>query len=101
MGFQRMAIVMTGLIAVAGSARATISYQASQASFTTRAQSVADGLTVSSLMTFTGALTQIGSVANDEYIDPTTQIEFLAFNTNGTNAQPFILNGGTLSVTLG
>jgi hypothetical protein len=97
MDFRRFGIATMGIVMLAGSARATISYQASQASFNTKAGT--DGLVVSSLGTFTGALTTDGIAANDEYVDATTQIEFQAFNADGSNPQPFTLTGGTLSVT--
>ena len=99
MDFRRFGIVMLGLVSIAGSANATISYQGSQASFNSKAAT--DGLAVSSLATFTGALTTDGITANDEYLDATTQIEFQAFNADGSNPQQFTLTGGTLSVAAG
>ncbi len=99
MDFRRFGIVMLGLVSIAGSAKATISYQGSQVSFS--GQAGTDGLAVSSLSTFSGALTTDGFVTGDEYLDPTTQIEFLAFNGSGSAAQSFNLSGGTLSVTNG
>jgi hypothetical protein len=93
MVFRKYGIFMVGLGMLAGSARATITYSASQAAFGTQA-TVTDGLTLSSLITFTAAnLTTINGVAcgcsDDEYIDPTTGLEFLAFNGSGTTNEAF------------
>lgn len=90
---HRFGIFMLGLGVIAGSARATITYSASQAAFGPQA-TVTDGLTLSSLITFTGALcSTAGTCANgvigDEYIDPTTGLEFLAFNGSGTTNEAF------------
>lgn len=50
-----------------------------------------DGLTLSSLITFTAGnlTTTAGGPTNDEYLDPTTGIEFLAFDGSGTTNEAF------------
>jgi|HubBroStandDraft_1064217.scaffolds.fasta_scaffold219639_1 hypothetical protein len=98
----RYGVLVLGLGLLSGSAQATISYQASQPSFSTKA-TVTDGLILSSLITFTaGNLTTINAIAcgcsDDEYIDPTTGIEFLAFNGSGTSNVAFAsVTGGVLN----
>lgn len=95
--FRRYGVFILGLGMMAGSARATITYQTSLATFGTQA-SVTDGLTVSSPITFAGALTETAGVANDEYIDPTTGVEFIAFNGSGTTNEAFAsVTGGVLN----
>jgi hypothetical protein len=74
-------------------ASATITYQSSQANFATQA-TVTDGLTLSSLITFTGTLSTVGGVTDDAYVDPTTGIEFLAFNSTGSANAAFTLTAG-------
>jgi hypothetical protein len=97
MNMTRLTIFILGLTAAVVPARASVSYQSSQTTFTTQA-TVTDNLTVSSLTTFTGVLSQFGSVANDEYIDPTTGVEFIAFNNSGTANKAFSsVSGGILS----
>jgi hypothetical protein len=105
--FRKFGVVMLGLGMLAGSARATITYQATQGpgagSFTTKAGT--DSLTVSSLITFTGALCTTGcanGVIGDEYVDPTTGIEFLAFMSDGlTNVAFASITAGTLNTVAG
>jgi len=98
MGFRRFGVFMLALGIVAGWARGSITYQTSQASFTTQA-TVTDDLTVSSLITFTGTLTELAGVANDEYIDPTTGIEFLAFSQSGSTHEAFASTSGNVLQT--
>jgi hypothetical protein len=103
MGFRKFGVLMLGLGIVAGWARGSITYQTSQANFTSQA-TVTDGLTVSSLITFTGALTELAGsgVANDEYIDLTTGVEFLAFSSNGLTHEAFAsVSGGILNTAAG
>jgi hypothetical protein len=93
MAFRKFGIFTLGLGMLAGSAHATTSYQSSQTSFASQATTT-DGLTLSSLITFTAAnLTTINGIAcgctDDEYIDPTTGIEFLAFNGSGSGNVAF------------
>jgi hypothetical protein len=99
MSFQRLAIFMLGFAIIAIPAKASIYYGANtQLAFTTRAQTT-DGLTVSSLETFTGSLTTDGILANDEYLDPISGIEFLAFSQNGSTQQAFTsVAGGVLNM---
>ncbi len=98
--FQRLAIFMLGFAIIAVPAKASIYYGATtQLAFTTRAQSAPDDLTVSSLQTFTGSLTTDGNAANDEYLDPVTGIEFLAFSSNGGTQVAFTsVSGGVLNM---
>jgi hypothetical protein len=93
----RLRIFILGFTAIAIPARASLSFEASQSTFTNQATTT-DGLVVSSLFTFTGSLTQFGSVANDEYIDSTTGVEFIAFNGTGTANKAFApISGGDLN----
>jgi hypothetical protein len=101
----RLTIFILGLSAGIVPARASLTYYCSNgcggstAQFTTQA-TVTDGLSLSSLVDFTGALTQFGSVANDEYIDSTTGVEFIAFNASGTTNKAFAgVSGGNLNLT--
>jgi hypothetical protein len=102
----RYGVFMLGLGMMAGSARATITYQTSLATFGTQA-SVTDGLTVSSPITFTGSLCSTApscanGVIGDEYVDTTTGIEFLAFNGSGSSNVAFAsVTGGVLNTTAG
>ena len=98
MGFRRLGIFSLGLASIAIPARATISYQTTQTAFYNEATTI-DGLTVSpSLITFSGSnLTEVAGVANDEYLDPTTGIEFLAFNSFGTTHVAFAVTSGVLT----
>jgi hypothetical protein len=96
MVLRKIGIFILGLGAVAGSARGSTTYQASQISFAS--QATTDGLTLSSLITFTGTLSEVGGVANDAYLDPTTGVEFLAFNQSGSANVAFAsVSGGTLN----
>jgi hypothetical protein len=91
----RLLIFISGLLCVVGPAQATISYYSSSSSFASDAST--DSLTTSSTITFTGSLSQFGSVANDEYVDLTTGTEFIAFNSTGTANEAFsIPSGGDL-----
>jgi hypothetical protein len=92
-------IFILGLAAAVVPACASLTYQASQTSFSNQA-TVTDGLTLTSLITFTGTLTELPSTtANDEYIDPTTGVEFLAFNSTGTTHKAFAsVSGGDLNL---
>ena len=93
----RLRIFILGFTAIAIPAKASLSFEASQSTFTNQATTT-DGLVVSSLFTFTGSLTQFGSVANDEYIDLTTGVEFIAFNGTGTANKAFApISGGDLN----
>jgi hypothetical protein len=74
-------------------ASATISYQSSQPTFVIQAGT--DSLAVSSLVTFTGALSTLVTT-NDQYIDPLTNLEFLAFNSGGTPISFASITGNTL-----
>lgn len=77
-------------------AMASFSYQSTQSAFTTQATTT-DALIVSALITFTAAdLTTFGSVTDDEYLDPTLGVEFLAFNSAGATNEAFTVSGGTL-----
>jgi hypothetical protein len=90
-------IFFLGLLTLAPSARASLTYQSSQATFTNQA-TVTDALTVSSLITFTGSFSEFGTVNNDEYIDPLTGVEFIAFNASGTTNKAFAsVSGGVLN----
>jgi PEP-CTERM motif-containing protein len=93
----RFTIFILGLAAAIVPARASLTYQASQTSFSNQA-TVTDGLTLTSLITFTGTLSEFGSVTNDEYIDPTTGVEFIAFNGTGTTNKSFTVSGGDLNL---
>jgi hypothetical protein len=100
MNMTRLTIFILGLTAAVVPAGASLSYQSSQTTFSNQA-TVTDDLTLSSLITFTGVLSQFGSVANDEYVDPTTGVEFIAFNSNGTANKAFSsVSGGVLSTAL-
>src|SRR5271167_5011694 len=100
MGFRRLGIFSLGLASIAIPARATISYQTTQTAFYNEATTI-NGLTVSpSLITFSGSnLTEVAGVANDAYLDPTTGIEFLAFNSTGTTHVAFAVTSGVLTTT--
>lgn len=94
----RFTIFILGLAAAMVPARASLTYQASQTSFSNQA-TVTDGLTLTSLITFTGTLSEVSGVANDEYVDPTTGVEFLAFSSNGTTHKAFAsVSGGDLNL---
>ncbi len=91
----RLLIFISGLLCAVGSARANITYYSSSSSFASDAST--DSLTASSPITFTGSLSQFGSVNNDEYVDLTTGTEFIAFNSTGTANEAFsALSGGDL-----
>jgi hypothetical protein len=101
MVLRNIGIIVLGLGAMAGMARASVTYQASQSSFASQA-TTGDGLTLSSLITFTGGLTEVGGVANDAYLDPTTGVEFLAFNGSGSGHVAFAsASGGILNTVSG
>jgi hypothetical protein len=100
---HKFGILILGLGVIAGSARASITYSTTQANFNNKA-TTNDGLTVSSPITFTGALTELGGsgVADDEYIDPTTGVEFLAFNSSGSSNVAFAsVTSGVLNTQAG
>jgi hypothetical protein len=107
MVLRKCGIFMLGLASIAIPARATISYQSTQGSFSFQAGTT-DGLTVSpTLITFTGTgLTEstvgTGNVAGDEYLDSATGVEFLAFTSNGMTPVAFAsVTGGALETTPG
>jgi hypothetical protein len=95
-----------GLSAAIVPAHASLTYYCSNgcngttAQFTTQA-TVTDSLSLSSLIDFTGTLTQFGSIANDEYIDAITDVEFIAFNSTGTTNKAFTVSGGNLNLPTG
>ncbi len=102
MTITRLAPFILGLAALVAPAHASLTYYCSSgcakpaSDFATEA-TVTDGLTLSSLIDFTGSLSQSGTVANDEYIDPFTGVEFIAFNSTGTANEPFApVSGGVL-----
>jgi hypothetical protein len=99
----RLRIFILGFTAIVIPAKASLSFETSQSAFTNQATTI-DGLVVSSLFTFTGTLTEFGSVANDEYIDGTTGVEFIAFKGNGSGTgitnEPFTLSGSNLNTRL-
>ena len=98
----RLTTFILGLAAIVVPAHASLTYYCSSgcsgttSQFTTQA-TVTDGLALTSLINFTGGLSQFGTVANDEYIDLTTGVEFIAFNSTGTANEPFAsVTGGIL-----
>jgi hypothetical protein len=98
----RLTTFILGLAALVAPARASLTYYCTSgcanpaSDFATKA-TVTDGLVLSSPIDFTAALSQFGTVANDEYIDPTTQVEFISFNSTGTANEPFApISGGVL-----
>jgi hypothetical protein len=103
----RFTIFILGLTAAVVPAHASLTYYCSNgcngttSQFTTQA-TITDDLTLTSLIAFTGALSQFGSVANDEYIDSTTGVEFVSFNsTGGTNVGFASVSAGDLDVKPG
>jgi hypothetical protein len=103
MVLRNIGIIVLGLGAMAGMARGSTTYQGSQLTFASQATTT-DGLTLSSLITFTGTLTELAgtSVPGDEYLDPTTGVEFLAFNGAGMANVAFAsVSGGKLSTQNG
>ncbi len=101
MVFRNIGVFVLGLGIMAGTARATITYQANQSTFANQA-TMTDGLTLSSLITFTGTLTTVGGVSNDAYIDAATGVEFLAFNQTGSSNVAFAsVSGGILNTVPG
>ncbi len=92
----RLVFPILGLLCAGWPAQASLSYQTSESSFSNRA-TVTDGLTLSSLITFTSAdLMTVGGVTDDEYVDITDGIEFFAYNSNGTTPESFTVSNGTL-----
>ena len=96
MTITRLMIFILGLTA----ATFRLTYYSSQSTFENQA-TVTDVLTVSSLITFTGTLSEFGSVLNDEYIDPLTGVEFIAFDSTGTTNKAFTVSGGDLNTPSG
>jgi hypothetical protein len=98
----RLTTFILGVAALVTPARASLTYYCTNgcgnpaSDFATEA-TVTDGLVLTSLIDFTGTLSQFGTVANDEYIDSTTGVEFIAFNSNGTANETFSVSGGQLN----
>jgi hypothetical protein len=101
--FRRYGILILGLGMLAGSARATTTYCAACVTYPGNAP-----LTQSVFATAVAGLTASGLIAfptlgapEDEYTDPTTQVEFLGYNKSGTtegSANCLTVNG-TLSAS--
>jgi hypothetical protein len=98
---NRILILLAGLVFLLRPSGASLQYYTTASSFATEAQTV-DSLTVSSsLIAFSSSnLMTIGGVTNDEYLDPATGIEFLAFNAS-LAPQPFTVSGGVLDTQTG
>jgi len=93
MRITRILLPILGLVAAVVPARASLTFESSQTSFAMEAGN--DGLSLSSLITF-------GSVSGDEYIDPTTGVEFFAFNSGGSTSESFLTtSSGELETTPG
>ena len=77
-------------------ARASFSYYTSSSTFETAATTAGD--TLSGVLDFATppGLIAFGSVANSEYIDPATGVEFIGYGGNQTTVQPLSLSGTTL-----
>lgn len=100
MNTPKLTIFILGLSASIVPVNASLTYYCSNgcsgttSQFTTQA-TVTDGLTLSSLITFTGTLTDGG----DEYVDLSTGVQFFAFNSSGTSARAFeSVSGGDLNL---
>lgn len=99
MSVTRFVFTVLGLVAIVVPARASLTFQSSQTSFTTDADSA--GLTVSSEFTFTGGtFSSFDGVSDAEY---TVQgVEFVLFNSSGSTAENWgSQSGGTLDVPNG
>jgi hypothetical protein len=92
----RVLFPILGLLCAVGTARASMSYQASSSTFATKAGTT-DGLTIGSLITFDAAnLVTVGTVSDDEYVDAADGIDFYLFGSNGTTQESFTVTGGVL-----
>lgn len=98
---KRISIFALGLASVVIPARASLTYQSSASTFDNQV-TVTDGLTLGTAITFTSAdLKTTGTVTDDEYLDTTDGIEFIAFNSSGTANEAFTVSGGTLHTASG
>jgi hypothetical protein len=85
MSFQKLSVFILGFAIAAVPAKATFTYSNSTTQTAVTIEATTDGLTVSSLIDFTTALMELASTSsiNDEYVDATTGVEFLALNSTG------------------